>query len=78
MGAFESIQQALQEAIGHAQGDDHGTRVHLDAANVTDLKEDTLERLPLLLAELGKHHSGERPEFEAENRLLLGNWTEPN
>jgi len=26
--AFESIQQALQEAISHAQGDDNGARVH--------------------------------------------------
>jgi len=26
--AFESIQQALQEAIRHAQGNDPGTRVH--------------------------------------------------
>jgi len=26
--AFESIQQALQEAISHAQGGDNGTRVH--------------------------------------------------
>jgi len=27
--AFERIQQALQEAIRHAQGDDNGTRVHI-------------------------------------------------
>jgi len=35
---------------------------------IIEPKEETLERLPLLLAELGKHHSGLRPEFEAEER----------
>jgi len=35
---------------------------------VIEPKEDTLERLASLFAELGKHHSGLRPEFEAEER----------
>jgi len=35
---------------------------------IIEPKGETLERLPLLLAEWGKHHSGERLEFEAEER----------
>jgi len=35
---------------------------------IIEPKEETLERLPLLFAALGKHHSGVRPEFEAEER----------
>jgi len=35
---------------------------------IIEPKEETLERLPLLLAELGKYHTGLRPEFEAEER----------
>jgi len=35
---------------------------------IIEPREQTLERLPLLLAELGKYHSGLRPEFEAEER----------
>jgi len=31
-------------------------------------KEETLAGLPELLAEWGKHHTGLRPEFEAEQR----------
>jgi len=38
---------------------------------IIEPREDTLERLPLLLAALGQHHSGLRPEFEAEQR----DWT---
>jgi len=38
---------------------------------IIEPKEETLENLPLILAEWGKHHSGKRPEFEAEER----DWT---
>jgi len=38
---------------------------------IIEPKEETLENLPLLLAEWGKHHTGKRPEFEAEER----DWT---
>jgi len=35
---------------------------------VIEPREQTLESLPLILAEWGKHHTGKRPEFEAEER----------
>jgi len=38
---------------------------------IIEPKEQTLEALPLILAEWGKHHTGTRPEFEEEER----NWT---
>jgi len=38
---------------------------------IIEPKEQTLEALPLILAEWGKHHTGKRPEFEEEER----NWT---
>jgi len=38
---------------------------------IIEPREGTLENLPLLLAEWGKHHTGKRPEFEPEER----NWT---
>jgi len=35
---------------------------------IIEPREETLEKLPLLLAEWGKYHDGQRPEFEAEER----------
>jgi len=35
---------------------------------IIEPKEETLERLALLLAEVGQYHNGLRPEFEAEQR----------
>jgi len=35
---------------------------------IIEPKASTLERLPLALAEWGKHHTGKRPEFEPEDR----------
>jgi len=55
------LRQALAEVEQIRAGNLKGCRITRAAS-----KEETLERLPLLLAELGKYHSGERPEFEAE------------
>jgi len=38
---------------------------------IIEPRDETLESLPLILAEWGKHHTGKRPEFEPEER----NWT---
>jgi len=38
---------------------------------IIEPKEATLEKLPSVLAEWGKHHTGKRPEFEPEER----NWS---
>jgi len=35
---------------------------------IIEPKEETLEALPRALIEWGKHHTGKRPEFEAEER----------
>jgi len=35
---------------------------------IIEPKEETLERLAQLLADVGQYHSGQRPEFEAEQR----------
>jgi len=35
---------------------------------IIEPKEETLERLALLFAEVGEYHIGQRPKFEAEER----------
>jgi len=44
-------------------------KVHREGSRIiVEPKETTLENLPKVLAEWGKHHTGKRPEFEAEER----------
>jgi len=47
-------------------------KVHKEGNKIIiEPKEETLENLAVLFAEVGKHHNGLRPEFEAEER----SWT---